>query len=59
MLPGEAAHVRKVGRHLIVEFEVESDQDDWDDGSSWMGSRLSLRSDLRRGDLRCLCRLAF
>ena len=54
MLPGEAAHVRKVGRHLIVGFEGESEQDDWDDGSGWMGSLQSLRSDLLRDDFRCL-----
>jgi len=53
-LPGDAAQVRKVGKHLIVGFEGESEQDDWDDGSGWMGSLLSLRSDLLRGDLRCL-----
>lgn len=54
MLPGEAAQVRKAGRHLIVGFESESDQDDGDDGTGWIGSLLSLRSDLLRGDLRCL-----
>jgi hypothetical protein len=54
MLPGEAAQVRKGGRYLIVGFESESDQDDGDDGTGWIGSLLSLRSDLLRGDLRCL-----
>jgi hypothetical protein len=54
MLPGEAASVQKVGKHLILGFEAESEQDDWDDGSGWMGSLLTLRSDLLRGDLRCL-----
>jgi hypothetical protein len=56
MLPGEAAHVEKVGKHLIVGFGGESEpgEDDWDDGSGWMGSLLTLRSDLLRGDLRCL-----
>ena len=43
MLPGEAAQVRKA-------FE----DDDWDDGTGWMGSLMSLRSDLMRGDIRCL-----
>jgi hypothetical protein len=40
---------------VIVSFEseVESD-DDWDDGTGWMGSLVSLRSDLLRNDLRCL-----
>ena len=54
MLPGDGAHVRKIGRHLIVGFEAELEMDDWDDGSGWMGALLTLRSDLLRGDLRCL-----
>jgi hypothetical protein len=55
MLPGEAASARSAGKFVIVSFEseVESD-DDWDDGTGWMGSLVSLRSDLLRGDLRCL-----
>jgi hypothetical protein len=28
--------------------------DDFDDGTGWMGTLVSLRSDLLRGDLRCL-----
>ena len=54
MLPGDAAGVRKAGRHVIVGFENESEQDDWDDGTGWMGSLMSLRSELLCGDLRCL-----
>jgi hypothetical protein len=38
---------------VTFESEVESD-DDWDDGAGWMGSLVSLRSDLLRGDLCCL-----
>jgi hypothetical protein len=55
ILPGKAARVRSAGQFVIVAFEseVESD-DDWDDGTGWMGSLVSLRSDLLRGDLRCL-----
>ena len=55
ILPGKAARVRRAGQFVIVIFEseVESD-DDWDDGTGWMGSLVSLRSDLLRGDLRCL-----
>jgi len=55
ILPGKSAHVRSAGKFVIVSFEseVESD-DDWDDGTGWMGSLVSLRSDLLRGDLRCL-----
>jgi hypothetical protein len=40
---------------VIVSFESEVEpDDDWDDGTGWMGSLISLRSDLLRGDLRCL-----
>ena len=55
ILPGNAARARSAGQFVIVTFEseVESD-DDWDDGTGWMGSLLSLRSDLLRGDIRCL-----
>ena len=54
MLPGDAASVRKAGGHLIVGFENGSDLEDWDDGTGWMGSLMSLRSELLRGELRCL-----
>ena len=54
MLPGDAASVRKAGSCVIVGFENESEQDDWDDGTGWMGSLMSLRSELLCGDPRCL-----
>ncbi len=54
MLPGDAASVRKAGSYVIVGFESESEQDDWDDGTGWMGSLMSIRSELLHGDLRCL-----
>jgi hypothetical protein len=54
MLPGEAAQVRKAGNSVIVAFENAFEDDDWDDGTGWMGSLMSLRSDLMRGDIRCL-----
>jgi hypothetical protein len=53
-LPGEAAWVKRTNKNLIVGFEAEIDMEEWDDGTSWMGSLVSLRSDLLRGDLRCL-----
>ena len=44
---------------LSFESEVEPD-DDWDDGTGWMGSLISLRGDLLRGDFRLLLpRMAF
>ncbi len=54
MIPGEAAHVRKAGGWVIVSFENSLEDDDWDDGTGWMGSLMSLRSELLRGDIRCL-----
>jgi hypothetical protein len=55
ILPGKAAHVRSAGRFVIVSFETDVEPEgDWDDGTGWVGSLVSLRSDLLRGDLRCL-----
>jgi hypothetical protein len=54
MLPGEAAQVRKSENSVIVAFENQFEDDDWDDGTGWMGSLMSLRSELLRGDIRCL-----
>jgi hypothetical protein len=39
---------------VIVEFGSESEWDGEDDGTGWMASLMPLRSDLLRGDLRCL-----
>jgi hypothetical protein len=39
---------------VIVSFENSLEDDDWDDGTGWMGSLMSLRSELLRGDIRCL-----
>jgi hypothetical protein len=55
ILPGKSARARSAGPFVIVTFESEVDSDDdWDDGTGWIGSLVSLRSDLLRGDLRCL-----
>lgn len=54
MLPGDAASVRRAGNHVIIGFEDDSERDDWDEGTGWMGSLMALRSDLLRGDHRCL-----
>src|SRR5215469_13425077 len=54
MLPGEAAQVWKAGKYLIAGFSNESEYDDLDDGTTWMGSLTPLRSELLLGDLRCL-----
>jgi hypothetical protein len=55
MVPGDTVWVRRTGQHVIVGFDVsELELDDFDDGAGWMGTLVSLRSDLLRGDLRCL-----
>jgi hypothetical protein len=54
MVPGETVRVRKTARFVIVEFGSESEWDGEDDGTGWMASLMPLRSDLLRGDLRCL-----
>jgi len=55
MLPDEAAQVRKAGNSVIVAFENESEDEDWDDGTGWMGSLMSLKTDWSH---RCLLVLA-
>lgn len=54
MFPGDAAWVRKSGKFVIIAFANEAEDSEWDDGAGWMGPLMSLRSDLLRGDLRCL-----
>jgi hypothetical protein len=54
MVPGEPLRVRKTATFVIVEFGFESEWDGEDDGTGWMASLMPLRSDLLRGDLRCL-----
>src|SRR6266446_5209909 len=54
MVPGETVRVRRTARFVIVEFGSESEWDGKDDGTAWMASLMPLRSDLLRGDLRCL-----
>lgn len=51
---GELVRVRKAARSVIVEFGSESECAGEDDGTGWMASLTPLRSDLLRGDLRCL-----
>jgi hypothetical protein len=54
MVPGESLRIRKTATFVIVEFGFESEWDGEDDGTGWMASLMPLRSDLLRGDLRCL-----
>jgi hypothetical protein len=54
MVSGGLVRVRKAARSVIVQFGSESEWDGEDDGTGWMASLMPLRSDLLRGDLRCL-----
>ena len=55
MLPGKSAQVRSSGKVITISFESDGEpDDDWDDGTGWMGSFISLRCDLLRRDFRCL-----
>jgi hypothetical protein len=54
VVPGESLRIRKTATFVIVEFRCESEWDGEDDGTGWMASLMPLRSDLLRGDLRCL-----
>jgi len=54
MLPGNAVCAQNSEKSVLLSFESEVEPEDWDDGAGWMGSLVSLRSDLLRGDLRCL-----
>ncbi len=55
MLSGESVQVRSSGKFVTISFESEGEpDDDWDDGTGWMGSLISLRGDLLRRDFRCL-----
>jgi len=53
--PGRNTCIRKSGNCVVIAFESQIDgEEDWDDGTAWMGSLILLRSDLLRGDYRCL-----
>jgi hypothetical protein len=55
MLRGKSVQVRSTGQFVTISFENEAEpDDDWDDGTGWMGSLISLRADLLRGDFRAL-----
>jgi len=55
MLPRKFAQVRSTGKFVTISFESEGEpDDDWDDGTGWMASLISLRADLLRGDFLCL-----
>jgi hypothetical protein len=53
-LGGEHSEFWKSEDHLILSFRVDEEDPDWEEGSGWLSSLVSLRDDLLRGDYRCL-----
>ena len=51
---GENATAYKKGEYLILEFTSETDNYEWEEGEGGLSSLISLRSDIIRGDYRCL-----
>jgi hypothetical protein len=55
MLPNGSAWIRRSAKYFIIGFENENEEEEeWDDGTGWMRSLVSLRSDLLRDDLSCV-----
>ena len=51
---GENATAYKKGENLIFEFISDTDDYEWEEGEGRLSSLISLRSDIIRGDYRCL-----
>lgn len=51
---GRAASARIKGDFVILELSSEEEGGDWEDGSGWLSSLISLRGDLAAGDHRAL-----
>ena len=45
------------GQHVIVSFRANEEEPEWTDGEGWLASLIQLRTELMRGDYRCLYRL--
>ena len=45
---------RSKGEHLIISFRLEEVEHGWSEGEGWLASLVPLRSDLTKGDHRCL-----
>jgi hypothetical protein len=55
MTGGSALRIERTGKQVMIGFDVsELEPDNLDDGTGWMGSLISMRSDLLRGDIRSL-----
>jgi hypothetical protein len=51
---GDSASFRSSGDYVILSFESQIEDEDWVESEGWLASLIPLRSEILRGDLRCL-----
>lgn len=51
--PGGSASALETGDCIVLDFDSEDEQGDWEEGEGYMASLIPLRAELIRGDLRC------
>lgn len=51
---GDSASIRTSGDYVILSFESQIEDEDWVESEGWLASLIPLRSEILRGDLRCL-----
>jgi hypothetical protein len=51
---GDSLRVWTAQEHVILSFDAEELESDWEEGEGWMDSLIPLRAELLRGDLRAL-----
>ena len=51
---GDSAFVKTTGDHVVLAFESDCEDDDWIESGGWLASMIPVRSEILRGDLRCL-----
>ena len=51
---GESASLKTRGDYVVLSFETEIEDDDWVEPEGSLASLMPLRSEILRGDLRCL-----
>jgi hypothetical protein len=52
--PGESASALETGDSIVLDFDSEDEEGDWEEGEGYMASLIPLRAELMNGDLRCL-----
>ena len=51
---GDSASIRTSGDYVLLSFESQIEDEDWVESEGWLASLIPLRSEILRGDLRCL-----